>query len=179
MVGVVDTTVIGHLGDAALIGGIAAASIIINVVFATFNFLRSATTGIVAQAFGAGEHEEMQAIALRACVLAIAFGAALIAFQFVIARLGFDLIGISGSTRKAASAYFLIRVWSAPFVMINYAILGWLFGRGAVGWGLILQVLLNLLNITLSIWFVIHLRWSVEGAAVAAVIAEGIAAIAG
>jgi MATE family multidrug resistance protein len=179
MVGVVDTAVIGQLGNAALIGGIAAASIVINVVFATFNFLRSATTGIVAQAYGAGEHEEVHAIALRACVLAIAFGAVLIALQFVVAKLGFDLVGIDGATRRAASGYFLIRVWSAPFVMINYAILGWLFGRGAVGWGLILQVLLNLLNILLSIWFVIYLRWNVEGAAGAALIAEGVTAVAG
>jgi MATE family multidrug resistance protein len=179
MVGVVDTAVIGQLSDAALIGGIAAASIVINVVFSTFNFLRSATTGIVAQAYGAGDHEEVHAVALRACALAIVFGALLIALQLVIARLGFDLVGIDGETRQAASAYFLVRIWSAPFVMINYAILGWLFGRGAVGWGLALQALLNLLNIVLSIWFVIHLRWSVQGAADAAVVAEGFTAVAG
>lgn len=179
MVGVVDTAVIGQLGDAALIGGIAAASIVINVVFATFNFLRSATTGLVAQAYGAGQRDEVHIVALRACALAIAFGGAIVALQFAITRFGLDLVNIDGRTREAGEAYLVIRLWSAPFVMINYAILGWLFGRGAVGWGLALQVLLNLANIILSIWFVIHLGWSVEGAAAAALIAEGATALAG
>lgn len=49
LLGIVDTAVIGQFGDAALLGGLAAGALVFDVVFTTFNFLRSGTTGLVAQ----------------------------------------------------------------------------------------------------------------------------------
>src|SRR5919197_1313809 len=72
MIGLVDTAVVGQLGDAALLGGLAAGSIIFDIVFTTFNFLRSGTTGLVAQAYGRGDTLEEQAVLLRAVAVALA-----------------------------------------------------------------------------------------------------------
>lgn len=62
LIGIVDTAVIGQLGDAALLGGLAAGAIVFDLVFATFNFLRTGTTGLVAQAFGRGDQAEERAV---------------------------------------------------------------------------------------------------------------------
>ena len=77
LIGLVDTAVVGHLGDAALLGGLAAGAIVFDIVFATFNFLRSGTTGLVAQAFGRGDTKEEQAVLLRAIVVSLVIGISL------------------------------------------------------------------------------------------------------
>lgn len=179
MVGAVDTAVIGQLGDPALIGGIASASVVFNLVFLTLGFLRVSTTGLAAQAAGAGEEEEVLAIALRACGLAVLLGVAVLAARSPIGALGFELLGIERQVRDAAQAYFDVRVWSAPFVLANFALLGWLIGTGAIATALLLQVLLNVLNVVLSIWFVVFLGYGVEGAGAAAVLAEAGTALVG
>ena len=78
LLGMVDTAVVGQFGDAALLGGLAAGAIVFDVVFTTFNFLRSGTTGLVAQAFGRGDRLEEQAVFWRAAAIAIVAGVALI-----------------------------------------------------------------------------------------------------
>src|SRR5918997_1264480 len=66
LIGVIDTAVIGRLGDPSLIAGIAVGAIVLDVVFVAFNFLRSGTTGLTAQAFGAHDRVELVAVLLRA-----------------------------------------------------------------------------------------------------------------
>jgi MATE family multidrug resistance protein len=80
---------------------------------------------------------------------------------------------------SACLAYFFVRIWSAPFVLVNYAVLGWVIGRGEAGAGLLLQTLLNGVNIGLSLLFVLGWHWGVEGAAWASVLAEAVTAAAG
>ena len=84
IVGLVDTAVIGQLGVPALLGGVAIGAIVFDVVFSTFNFLRSGTTGFTAQAFGAQDFEEQNAVVLRALILAILGGLVLLALQWPI-----------------------------------------------------------------------------------------------
>ncbi|MER2622784.1 MULTISPECIES: MATE family efflux transporter [Pseudomonadota] len=179
LVGIVDTAVVGQLGNEALIGGIAAANVIINLVFFTFNFLRSSTTAMVSQAFGAGHGIEMLAHALRAICLAFAAGLIAVALQWPIAYAGFSLLGVGEDVRAAGMVYFGIRVWSAPLLLVNYALVGWLFGQGSFLPGLALQAVLNLVNAILSIAFVLHFDWGVAGAALATVAAETATALAG
>lgn len=179
LVGAIDMAVLGRLGEPALLGGVAAANILVNFVFYSFNFLRTSTTGMVAQALGAGDGNEVHAVALRACLLALAFGLLAIALQSPISHIGLGLLAIEGAPRAAAQAYFHIRIWSAPMLLLTYCFMGWLFGQGAMGKGLVLQVLLNLSNIGLSIAFVWGLGWGVEGAALATVAAETLTALLG
>jgi len=172
LLGVVDMAVIGRLGDAALLGGIAMGGIIFDLVFTTFNFLRSGTTGLTAQALGARNEVEIKATLLRALVLAAIGGLAVILFHTPVREAGLWFLGGSAEVQSATTRYFDVRVLSAPFLLANYAILGWFIGLGRAGTGLILQLFLNGLNIALSIWFVIGLDWSVEGAALATVLSE-------
>jgi MATE family multidrug resistance protein len=179
LVGLVNTAVIGRLGDAALLGGIAVGAVIFDIVFTTFNFLRSGTTGFTAQALGAADRREVQAIFWRALILAVASGLAIITLHRLILAVSLSLIGGSPAVRQATEAYYDIRVFSTPFALTNYVVLGWLIGLGRAGLGLLLQTCLNGLNIVLSILFVNGWGHGLEGVAWAAFLAETATAAAG
>ena len=179
LLGLVDTAVVGRLDDAALIGGLAVGSIIVDVIFTTFNFQRSGTTGLAAQAVGAEDEVEKQAILIRALILAVFAGVLMAALSPLILAAGLWAIAPGEAVTEATSIYFLIRILSAPFVLTNYAVLGWLIGLGHSGLALGLQVLLNGVNIVLSIWLGLVLEWGIEGVAWATVAAELLAMIAG
>ncbi|GGB48596.1 MATE family efflux transporter [Roseibium aquae] len=172
ILGIVDTAVIGRLGDAALVGGIAIGGVIFDLVFTTFNFLRSGTTGLTAQALGAGNTTEQRATLLRALLIAVGASLAVILLQAPLKQAGLLFLGGSAQVQAATSDYFDVRIYSAPFLLANYAILGWFIGLGRAGTGLFLQLVLNSLNIALSLWFVLGLGWEVRGVALATVICE-------
>ncbi|MTI43047.1 putative MATE family efflux protein [Roseibium hamelinense] len=179
LLGVVDMAVIGRLGDAALIGGIAIGGVIFDLVFTTFNFLRSGTTGLTAQAFGARNQTEIQATFIRALLIAGLAGLGVVLLQKPLLQAGLFFIGGGPEVQNATAAYFDVRIYSAPFLLANYVVLGWFIGLGRAGTGLLLQLLLNGLNIALSIWFVIGLEWGVAGVAAATVVSEATACLAG
>jgi putative MATE family efflux protein len=179
LVGAVHTAVIGQLGAAALIGGVAVGAVIFDVLFASFNFLRGATTGLTAQALGAADGQEQRAVLVRALLVALSASGLMVLLQIPLLALGIRAMGVEGEVAEAARAYFLVRIWSAPFALANYAILGWVLGRGEAGAGLLLQMFLNGVNIAVSITLVLELGFGVEGAALATVAAEGLTAIAG
>lgn len=175
LLGLVDMAVIGRLGDAALIGGIALGGVIFDLVFTTFNFLRSGTTGLTAQALGAQDQTEIRATLLRALVIAGLGGLLVIGLQSPLLMAGQWFLGGSAAVQDATARYYDVRVFSAPFLLANYAILGWFIGLGRAGTGLLLQLFLNGLNILLSVWFVMGLGWSVEGVALATLLSEAAA----
>lgn len=179
LVGLADTWTIGQLGDAALIGAIAVGGIIFSVLFATMNFLRSGTTGLVAQAFGAGREREEVAILFRALLLAVIIGVAAIMLQTPVLQASLWFIGGTERVQDAVLVYFSVRILAAPLTLANYAILGYFLGRGEAMTGLALQTVLNLTNIALNIWFVLVLDWGVAGVAFASVLGELAAAIVG
>ncbi|HSM20125.1 MAG TPA: MATE family efflux transporter, partial [Hyphomicrobiales bacterium] len=179
LLGVVDTAVIGQLGEAALIGGIAVGAIVFDVIFTTFNFLRSGTTGLTAQALGAGDETEQRAVLWRALSVAVASGLIVIALQVPLLALSLELMGPSEPVAAATRDYFQIRVLAAPFALANYAILGWFIGLGRAGTGLALQTLLNGLNIVLNVYFVLWLGWGIAGVAWGTVLGQTVAALAG
>jgi MATE family multidrug resistance protein len=172
LLGLVNTAVIGRLGDAALLGGIAIGAIIFDIVFTTFNFLRSGTTGFTAQAHGADESREVQAIFWRALILALAAGLIIVAVHKPLLAASLQFIGGSDDVKDATSIYYDIRVLSTPFALANYVVLGWLIGLGRAGTGLLLQTILNGINIALSIVLVNDFGYGVAGVAWAAFVAE-------
>lgn len=165
LLGIIDTAVVGQLGDAALLGGLAAGAIVFDVVFNTFNALRSSTTGLVAQAFGRDDATEEQAVLLRSLAAATLIGFALILLASVVASLGAWFINPEPRVADAMIAYIGIRMLAAPLTLINFSILGYVLGRGEGGLGLLLQVLLNGTNIVLSILLGLKLGWGLEGVA--------------
>ena len=152
ILGLVDTAVVGQFGDAALIGGLAIGAIIIDLVFTTFNFLRSGTTGLTAQAHGAQNIVEKQAILLRSLAIALGSGVALALLSPIILWVGLWFMQPSAGVAAATSTYFLIRMISAPFALGNFVMLGWLVGSGRSVTTLAVQLILNGTNICLSLF---------------------------
>jgi len=179
LLGAVDTAVVGQLPDAAYIGGVAIGAIVFSFLFWGFGFLRMGTTGFTAQAYGAGDHDELRATLLRPLVLALGFGALLIALRAPIGILAFELLEASPEVEALAASYYEIRIWSAPAALVNYTVLGWLLGTQRARTALVLQVALNGVNVVLDLAFVIGLGWGVEGVALASLIAETGAAALG
>ncbi|UUP18344.1 MATE family efflux transporter [Nitratireductor thuwali] len=165
LLGIVDTAIVGQLGDAALLGGLAAGAIVFDVVFNTFNSLRSSTTGLVAQAHGRGDCEEEQTILMRSVAVAAIVGIALILLTAVVATFGIWFISPEPRVAEAMHAYIAIRMLAAPFTLLNFSILGYVLGRGEGGLGLALQVILNGTNIGLSLFLGLHMGWGLEGVA--------------
>jgi multidrug resistance protein, MATE family len=179
LLGIVSTTAIGQLGDPRLLGGVALASVAFDCVFWLFGFLRMATLAFTAQALGADDRTERRAILLRALLLGAAIGLSLIALRTPLAALIFSLMGGSDAVTSAAREYFFIRLWSAPMMLGNYVILGWLVGQARTGIALALQVGINLVNMALTPLLVLAAGKGVAGAAIATVIAETGGFIAG
>jgi MATE family multidrug resistance protein len=179
LVGVVSLGVIGQLGDPALVGGVSIGGLIFDIVFLTFNFLRSGTTGLVAQAYGAGDRPAMTATLARALILAVAIGVAILVLQVPIFAIAQRLIGGSAAVQDATHAYWNIRVLAAPMTLANYVILGWLIGLGRAGYGLLLQVVLNGVNIGTAILLVHGLGYGVAGVGWASFAAETVTTLLG
>jgi MATE family multidrug resistance protein len=172
LLGLVSTTAIGRLGEAQLLGGVALAAVAFDCVFWLFGFLRMGTVAFTAQSLGAGDRMEIRAVLIRALLLATAIGLFLIALRGPLAVAIFSVMGGSAAVTEAATRYFHVRLWSAPFMLGNYVVLGWLVGQARTGIALAVQAGINVLNMALTIALVLHLRMGIEGAAIATVSAE-------
>jgi MATE family multidrug resistance protein len=179
LLGLVDTAVIGNLGNAALIGAIAIGAMIFSFLYWGFGFLRMGTTGLIAQASGARNAAEIKAIIYRAMLAGLTIGLVLIALQIPLEMAAFYLIDGSSSVENAATIYFDIRIWSAPATLINLAILGFFLGQQDSRTTLKLQLILNGTNIVLDLIFVLGFGWDVAGVASATLIAEYVALTVG
>jgi multidrug resistance protein, MATE family len=174
LLGLVATAAIGRLGEAYLIGGVALAAIVFDGIYWLFGFLRMGTVALTAQALGAGDVAEQRAVLSRALMLAAIIGAALIALQVPLASTTSGLLGGSEPVRRAAQTYFFVRIWSAPFTLGNLTLIGWLTGIARATTALALQIVVNSINIALTVLLVLWLDFGIAGAAFAAVVAEAI-----
>lgn len=172
LLGAVDTAVVGRLGDAAPLGAVAVGASVLAMVYWVFGFLRMGTTGLTAQAMGAGNRAEVAALLTRVLMIGLAAGALLIAVQAAIFWAAFRVAPASTEVEGLARAYMGLRIWSAPAAIAIYGINGWLIARERTGALLGLQVWMNGLNIVLDLLFVLGLGWGVEGVALATVVAE-------
>jgi len=179
LLGVADAAVIGRLGQAHLLGAIAAAAVIFDFIFWSFGFLRMGTAGLTAQALGSGDRAEQRATLVRALIVGLGVGVGLICLQPAISFVGFAALDASPEVTSAARLYFDIRIWSAPFVLINYVVLGAITGRGRTDEALVLQVFINIINIVLNIALVYGFELGVRGSAIGTLLAEALGAVAG
>lgn len=179
LLGLVNTAVVGRMGQATLLAGLAIGAILFDLIFTTFNFLRAATTGLVAQAYGRGDRREQQAVFWRSLIIALICGAVSLLVSPLLLSGGLWLMGPEPEVAAVTRTYFLCRIISAPAALANYAILGFVLGRGEGTIGLALQTLINGINIVLSILLGLVLGWGVTGVALATVIGEIVGALAG
>lgn len=172
LLGLVDATVIGRLGDAALLGAVALGAAVFDYLFWTFGALRMGTAGLTAQAVGARDARAVSETLARAFAVGGGIGLVLVLLQIPIAAGAFAVLGASDAVEAAFADYFAIRIWAAPITLMNYALLGSLTGRGRTDLGFLLQVVQNLVNVALTIAFVLWFEMGVPGAALGTVLGE-------
>lgn len=172
ILGIVDTGVVGQLGEAAPIGAVGIGAIILSAVYWIFGFLRMGTTGLTSQAAGAKDVDEVDALLSRALLIGIVAGLVMIAAQVLIFRGAFWISPASAAVEDLARDYMTIRVWSAPATIALYGITGWLIAQERTRALLIIQVAMNGGNIALSYYLGLELDWGVKGVAWATFIAE-------
>lgn len=172
LIGLVDTAVVGQLGQAAPIGAVGLGAVILAAVYWIFGFLRMGTTGLTAQAFGAGDRAETGAILKRGLLIAGAAGLMMIALQTPFLWGAFRLAPASDAVEELTRSYLAIRIYGAPATIALYALTGWLIALERTRGVLALQLVINVINVGLDLWFVLGLGWGVEGVAAASLVAE-------
>ncbi|NIZ03946.1 MATE family efflux transporter [Thalassospira lucentensis] len=172
LLGAVDTAVVGHLDSPHYIGAVAVGALIFSYVFWGFGFLRMATTGLAAQAYGRRDANAVRAVFARAAFIAIVAGLAVMVLQYPIVEIAMSLVAPTPAVEAAARDYFAVRIWASPATLMQYCMLGWLLAMRDSRAVFIFQVVLNSINIILDILFVQGFGWDVRGVAGATVIAD-------
>lgn len=179
LLGLTDTAVVGRSGSAEALAGLAIAAALFDLLFASLNFLRASTTALVAQAQGRGETDELFAVFWRSIALSVGFGLLILLMAPLIIHGGPVLMGASGDVQTAAATYIGIRILAAHVTLCNFTLLGFVLGRGLGALGLALQLLLNGVNIAMSILLGITFGYGIAGVAWGTVIGETVALLAG
>ena len=177
--GVVDTVVIGLSGDKVDIGAVGVAAVVMNFLYWAFGFLRMSTTGLTAQANGAGDRREVNALLQRALLTGAALGLAILILSPALKLFVFQPFSATEPVKELAKSYWDARIWGAPALLMSYAITGWLLGTGKTGQLLILQIVMNGTNGVLDVWFVSGLGWGPAGIGAGTAIAEWVALFTG
>ena len=153
LVGMVDIAVAGHLdvNAATMIGGIAIGSMLFDLLYWNFGFLRIGTGGLAAQAYGRGDRKECARILSRALGMAIAIATVLILIQWVFVKAAFMVVECTPEVRTLASQYFFIRIWAAPATLGLMALKGWFIGMQDSVSAMVADVTVNGMNILMSI----------------------------
>lgn len=179
LLGLVDTAVLGHLNSPEYLGAVAVGANLFSILYWTFGFMRMGTTGLAAQAWGKRDEFAQIALLLRSVLLATGIGLVLILFHSPLIRTGLLLMDPSENVAGLASEYASIRIWSAPAVLCQYTLVGWLIGTQTPKGPMVMLIAANGLNIILDVLFVTLLGWNSAGVALATVIAEYSAAAVG
>jgi len=179
LLGLIDAAVIGHLEHAWYLGGVAVGGTMISVTFWLLGFLRMATTGLSAQAYGAENKMLLSQTFSQGVFLALCFSFILLLFYQPFSYAIFSFSDAAPEVKLYAEQYFSIRIWSAPAALSNLVIMGWLLGTQNARYPMWLVIITNSINIILDLLFVVGFNWKVEGAALASVIADYSAFIIG
>ncbi len=172
ILGLVDTGVVGQIGEAAPIGAVGIGAVILSAIYWIFGFLRMGTTGLAAQARGAGDLKEGGALLMRGLMIGGVAGLIFILTQWALFAGAFYVSPASDEVETLARQYMTIRIWGAPATIALFAITGWLIAMEKTRGVLVLQIWMNGVNILLDLFFVLQLGWGVEGVAIATLIAE-------
>lgn len=172
LLGLVDVAITGHIGDATYIGAIAVGSMLFNVIYWLFGFLRMGTSGMTSQAFGRSSLAEAAALLVRSLAVALGIAALLLVFQRPLFALAANVIGVGDDLRPLVDAYFSICVWGAPAMLCLYSLTGWFIGMQNTRVPLVVSVMQNVVNIVASLALVFGLGMKIEGVATGTVVAQ-------
>ncbi len=179
LVGIVDTAIVGHLSDATAIGGIAIGTMLFDLLYWNFGFLRIGTSGLTAQAFGRGVTGdglqvtgECRKILTQSLTIALiaALGIWIIQWLFVTAVLA--VVPCSAEVADVARTYFFIRIWAAPATLMLMAFKGWFIGMQDTKSPMAVDIVVNVVNMAASYGLAVHTPLGVAGVAWGTLIAQ-------
>lgn len=172
LLGAVNTAVMGYLSDPAYISGVALGVLLLNTIYWSLGFLRVGTTGYAAQALGSGLAEERWTSFGRPLLVALVASGLILLLQAPILIGYLKLMGPDTGVADITIRYYKILIWGLPLTLFNYVTLGWLMGQARIRASIFLQISTNLLNIGLSLLLVVYFKYTVEGVAIANLIAQ-------
>ena len=172
LIGIGDMWIVGQLGDAPTQGAVDVGARLFAVLFTVMNFLKTGTTGLVAQAGTRSGMDAQVSVLVRGLVVGLAIAAILLVAKPLLLPLSLEALGAEGAVLDAARVYAEIRYWSAPAVMANLALIGFMVGRRQMTAVLLFEVAYNIANILLGLWFVFALDWGIAGIGWSSLIAE-------
>jgi MATE family multidrug resistance protein len=171
--GLADLWVIGQLGQAEPQAGVELGAKFMMGLLIVFNFLRTGTIALTAQAAGRGDEDAQAATLARALGLALAIGLVLLALKPLVVPWGMELLHARGGVAREAGVYVGIRYWGGLLWLANVALMGWLIGRRRVRAVLWTEIGSNVIHIALDLLFVLGFGWGVAGVAAATLLSEG------
>lgn len=155
LVGMVDIAVAGHLGvtgsAAPLIGAITIGSMMFDLLYWNFGFLRAGTGGLTAQAFGRRDRQASLGILAKGLILSWIIALAVLLMQWPFAQLVAYFVKTSDEVMELALQYFFIRVWAAPATLALMAFKGWFIGMQDSVSAMLSDLIVNGVNIVASI----------------------------
>ena len=172
LLGMIDVAIVGHMGSPAYIGAVAVGSMIFNLVYWLFGFLRMGSSGLTSQALGRRDLTEVASILARSVFIAFSIALLLILLQIPMKWASFALIGPTADVVPFASTYFNIVIWGAPAVLGLYSMLGWFIGMQNTRFPMFISIMQNVVNILASLTLVYGFGMKIEGVAMGTVIAQ-------
>lgn len=172
LLGLVDVTIVGHLGNAAYIGAIAVGGMLFNIIYWIFAFLRMGTSGMTAQLFGKHLAGEMAQMVVRSVGIGMMAAFTLIILQIPIREAAFFFIHPTEEIKGLATTYFHICIWGAPATLGLYGLTGWYIGMQNSRIPMTIAITQNVVNIIASLCLVYIGGLKVEGIALGTLIAQ-------
>lgn len=172
LLGMIDVAIVGHMGSAVYIGAVAVGSMIFNLVYWLFGFLRMGSSGLTAQALGRRDLTEVTRILVRSVTIAFGIALLMIVFQEPLRWLMFWLIGPTPDVAPFATTYFYIVIWGAPASLGLFCLSGWYIGMQNTRIPMFVSIMQNVVNIVASLSLVYGLGMKIEGVALGTVIAQ-------
>ena len=172
LLGLVDVTIVGHLGATAYIGAIAVGGLLFNILYWNFGFLRMGTSGLTSQAYGRKDKDAEIRILVQAVSVGLFSALAMLILQYPIERLAFRLLDTSAEVEQYTVTYFRICIWGAPAVLAQYGFTGWFIGMQNSRYPMYIAIVMNVINIVCSSCFVFLFGMKVEGVALGTVVAQ-------
>ena len=172
LLGMIDVAIVGHMGSAVYIGAVAVGSMIFNLVYWLFGFLRMGSSGLTAQALGRRDLPEVGRLLLRSMAIALGIAFVLLVLQVPLRLMMFWLIGPTADVQPSATTYFYIVVWGAPASLGLFSLSGWYIGMQNTRIPMLISITQNVINILVSLLLVYGFGMKIEGVALGTVIAQ-------
>lgn len=172
LVGVVDTAIVGHIANATFIGGIAIGTMLFDLLYWNFGFLRVGTSGMTAQAFGRGDRVECARLLSQSIGIALIGSVLILVLQYFFVNVALMLVPCSNEVADFAREYFFIRVWAAPATLSLMAFKGWFIGMQDTISPMLTDIVVNLVNMGMSYVLAVYTPLQALGVAYGTLIAQ-------